>query len=1112
MKLLLKHILLVAACLLTMSAMAQKEANIWYFGDSAGLDFNTNPPTPLLNSQMSVAEGCASIADSNGNLLFYTDGMTIWNKQHQVMSNGTGIKGGNTPVQGNIIAQKPGSNTEYYLFTCTDGTNPNFPNNRSLNYSIIDMTLSAGLGAVTVKNVNLKDTINEGLCAVKHGGQNSIWIVVSDKRFLSDSLFAFELSSNGVSSIPVSSGFGGVGYTIQQHMTIKFSRNGESAVQRMSSSVVRVFEFDDTQGNFTLSYSINVPSYIAGLEFSPSGRYLYVSTGSPPYHVIQFDLNAGSQALVAASAINLPNYAQISGLQLAPNGKIYGANTNTFNDSLLVIHHPDSAGTSCQLESQGQFLGGKFSRQGLPQFVASMLKPQPFLKVSDTCQAEETQFDLSVYLANIDSVYWDFGDTASSNTWSTSNTVTHIFSGSDTFNVTATAFVSYYEDTTLVHDTLSLSKNIFIHPLPQIDLGNDTILCEGDSLVILNSNTTLSMEYLWSDSTTNEFLQVLEPNTYWVEASTLCGVAHDTIVIDSVLPAIVNFGPDSVLCVGDTLVLDAFVAGGNYSWQDNSTDSVFVVTAQGTYSVMASGICNTAYDTINLYFSDPVQDQLPPDTAFCVGQTAIFSVQADSALFLWSTGDTTDSIAVQSADTFIVEITNACGVFHDSVSVFIDYPLDPYLGNDTVLCVGDSHTYRLNLDGMVEYDWHNGAQVDTFQVVEPGHFWVDVSNTCGTFTDSLVVDYDQIPMISLPNDTVLCVGQTMNLAVSFSRSSYTWSTGVSDSNIVVSNTGNYSVTATNLCGLDSSDINIAIDYPLSVDLGSSIHACEGDSIKLGFSVPNEPAYQWSNGLRDSLIVITNSGRYHLTITNQCGSYSDDLYAYFKKVPIIGFPEDTIVCAEGAWLLKPADRFDSYKWQDGRTDNIYEINASGTYWLTAWSECGEARDTVSVHMAEELDLSLGDDTVLCAEMGVLKLNAYSPRAFAYDWNTGSSDPEIVVTNSGVYSVTVYSDSSCVTTDEIFVDDCPHYFYLPNSFSPNGDGVNEIFQAQGEYIDKFEMAVFDRWGNLLFKSNDINIGWDGKHKGKMLPIGIYAVRIKYSSNGVVFEKHDQVSLMH
>jgi len=181
---------------------AQKEANIWYFGQYAGLDFNSGEPIALTNSAMSQYEGCATISDSYGNLLFYTDGMTVWNKQHQVMPNGTGLMGHPSSTQSGVIVPKPGSNNIYYIFTV-----PAEIGNSGLRYSVVDLSLNGGLGDVTSdKNIYITGPTEEKITAVKHNNNFDIWVITHN--WDSDEFLAYLVTSDGINSNPVISNVG----------------------------------------------------------------------------------------------------------------------------------------------------------------------------------------------------------------------------------------------------------------------------------------------------------------------------------------------------------------------------------------------------------------------------------------------------------------------------------------------------------------------------------------------------------------------------------------------------------------------------------------------------------------------------------------------------------------------------------------------------------------------------------------------------------------------------------------------------------------------------------------------------------------------------------------
>lgn len=193
-------------CCLLLAALqglyAQKEANIWHFGTNAGLDFNSGNPTPLLDGQIATNEGVASIADADGNLLFYTEGMYVFNKNHELMQNGIGLMGDTSTSQSAVIVPKPLSLTTYYIFTLSlEGNEP------GLRYSEIDITLDGGLGAVTEnKNIPLTTPCTEHMTAVGHSNGTDIWVIVHG--YGNNAFHAFIVTPDGVNTVGVTSNSG----------------------------------------------------------------------------------------------------------------------------------------------------------------------------------------------------------------------------------------------------------------------------------------------------------------------------------------------------------------------------------------------------------------------------------------------------------------------------------------------------------------------------------------------------------------------------------------------------------------------------------------------------------------------------------------------------------------------------------------------------------------------------------------------------------------------------------------------------------------------------------------------------------------------------------------
>jgi hypothetical protein len=184
--------LIILHFLIPDGALAQKEGNMWCFGDGAGIDFNSGSPVFFPGVALTQWEGVSSIANANGQLLFYSDGITVWNRNHTVMPNGSGLTGGFSSTQSALIVKQPGPNPYYYLFSApeTGSFNP-------LNYSIVDTTLQGGLGDITLKNVAVYPNCDERVTACRHSNGTDIWILTS--TFSGDSIAAFLLSSSGLS-------------------------------------------------------------------------------------------------------------------------------------------------------------------------------------------------------------------------------------------------------------------------------------------------------------------------------------------------------------------------------------------------------------------------------------------------------------------------------------------------------------------------------------------------------------------------------------------------------------------------------------------------------------------------------------------------------------------------------------------------------------------------------------------------------------------------------------------------------------------------------------------------------------------------------------------------
>jgi PKD repeat protein len=358
-------------------ARSQGETKNWYFGVFAGVSFPSTGPVALTNGSLYTTEGCSSISDTAGNLLFYTDGITVYNSNHVAMPNGSGLLGDVSTTQSALIVKKPNSNSLYYIFTLAADGGPD-----GMRYSIVDMTLQGGLGDVTsTKNVFLMNHLTEKLCAVNTSNNEGVWVMVHG--FGDNKFYAYLLDQTGLNTTPVMTAIGTVhdSTSIQNaYGYMKFSPNGHKIACAIGyQDKVELFDFNNLDAGMANPITFSYSDHCYGVEFSPQSKYLYITRyniAAQTFWLDQYNLLAGNPAAINASqytvqAVYDPD--ELRALQLARNGKIYIARSNA--GFLDVINAPDSLGAACGYSAAAVSLNGNSCMLGLPNFNASFFKP-----------------------------------------------------------------------------------------------------------------------------------------------------------------------------------------------------------------------------------------------------------------------------------------------------------------------------------------------------------------------------------------------------------------------------------------------------------------------------------------------------------------------------------------------------------------------------------------------------------------------------------------------------------------------------------------------------------------------------------------------------------------
>lgn len=352
------------------------------FGQGGCLNFNSGTPTAVSGSQVFgnptqpgdylYSEGCTSISDSSGTLLFYSNGEKVWNKLNQIMPNGNSLMGFYSSTSAALVIPFPLSDSLYYLFT-TDGIERYLQ--KGLRYSVINMCLDNGKGDVvnSQKNIFLLDTVSEKLCAVAHPNGTDIWLI-AHKHF-TNSFYAYLITPTGINAPVISSvgtihtgNFGfynGCGTAIGQ---MKASSNGSKlglVFSNVNPSVAEIFDFNSTTGIVSNAISLQTNGNEYGIEFSPDNSKLYLTNIQG---LFQFDISSGNQSTINSSKTQIINASCLpSPLQLGPDGKIYVSRCSNF---LGVINNPNVYGTNCNFVNNSVNISPATNNTSLPGFIA----------------------------------------------------------------------------------------------------------------------------------------------------------------------------------------------------------------------------------------------------------------------------------------------------------------------------------------------------------------------------------------------------------------------------------------------------------------------------------------------------------------------------------------------------------------------------------------------------------------------------------------------------------------------------------------------------------------------------------------------------------------------
>lgn len=1071
MKGLVKYLVIIN-CLSTYF-LAQNENKKWYFGGNAGLDFMTNPPTILSNSSMSVNEGCSSISDSNGSLLFYTDGVTIWNQSHMVMANGTSLFGGSTSSQSSLIIKQPNQANIYYVFTLQGGGGGG-----GLRYSIVDMSLALGQGSVTIKNATLYPSpCLEKLTNTIHCNGVDNWIVIHE--YQSNNFRSFLLTSAGINTTAVVSSVG-ANYNTGGYLfgCMKLSPNGKKIGLAFSDLInqVHLFDFDNSTGVITNPLILGPCPFPYGCEFSPDGTKLYAASWNmflnTQWNLYQWNLCAVSNSAIISSqfAISTSSIVALGSLQLAPDGKIYVARKN--QTMLGVISNPNALGNLCNYSDLGQSISPGVSKDGLPNFGTFhfVQPPGPFSYTSNialSCNSATFEIPQICTAAGttVNSVSWNFGDPGSgiANTSNLFSPV-HIYPGPGSYTVGLVINYACRSDTIL---------QPVIITSPTIGVTTTSSNCAGiGSATVLTVGGSGSYSYTWTPSAqTSSVANNLSAGLYTLTMLDNGGGCVGTTTLLIVPVFSLNVTNSQSLACNSVPIATAGISITNgsglysYNWSGTAvTASVVSGLAAGLHTVIVSDLINLCSITNTFLIAQPsalTLNIVSSSATACVGSSVVLSGTTQGGIsgyfYNWVNGPASNSIIVNEAigGNYVYTLNsidaNTCAVTNTISVIFVSNPILSVF--NVSICPTEVAT--LTATGATTYTWYpnliGGSSFTQSPATSQQYTLVGALLSCTSAAIASII-LKPVPSVTLGSNSPICSNQMLNF-YSSGGTSFVWNGPVNYISaaqnptiypVSTNQSGLYTltVTAANSCTAGAS-VNVTINpTPTLSVFGSTV--CSNQSMSLSANSFSGSSYYWlgpgSFTSNSQYPVVSNinstlSGIYHVTVTSLMNCSNTGVAdVTITTLPTIFISANNPLCA-GTNLFLSGGGGSIYNWsgpnsftssiQSPSINNVGFMNA-GTYTLTAITGPCIVNSVQTISINPIPSPIVNYNAPLCDQH---TLQLYANSGYSYSWsgpqNFSSSiqNPSISVvsfSNAGSYSLTMSDANGCMGVAVVLVD--------------------------------------------------------------------------------------------
>ena len=1135
-KVIMKKIGFVLLLLLTTAKISgQNEASFWYFGQNAGLRFDaeSGTVTGITNGQIDTLEGCTSISDTTGSLLFYTDGQTVWNRNHQIMQNGnyfggTGLLGDPSSTSSGLIVPKPDDPNKYYIFTVDEPHHDNaatYPDqnndftvpeqddgfNNGFNYSLVDMTLNGGLGDVDDLEKNrplitydenndleVRYKCSEKITAVRAEDCSSFWVITH----FGNKFYAFKVGIDGINTIPVISTIGPYipieGYRRNSLGYLKASPDasklisanyGEGTVTAGDAGGgIYLFDFDNETGIVSNSlelYSAQNNNSPYGVEFSAENRKVYATINIGPgggggaSQILQWNLES-ADIPNSQQVIHTSNILSAGALQLGIDRRIYRAQFS-FNISsnlsryLGVITNPEADGLATNYDEQGILLdvtgfNQNTSRIGLPPFIQSLFNSQ-----TDIIRNGESTTELR--LCTNDSYTLQADDIPGADyAW--------------TFEGTLLAETS----SQLLVDTPGFYE-VFIEP------NNGDCPIEGNALVGI-------FEIPVANSLTNIIACDNASNDGFIAFDFTDKNAETLLTQDTNQFSVHYFGTQDDANTGENEII--------FPYTNISNPQTIFVRVNNTENSNCFDINSFQLEVFNT-----------PQI-----------VQLNTIAFCDNVGDVMDGIAIIELGDLIPSVLGS----QDETQTSITFHPTQNDADDNTSPLPLTYTNTRAFNETIFVRTENTSSTTCYST---GSF--DLTINAAPIANNIAIvqcDEDGIP----EGFTTFNINQVLeDITEGTSQRLVEFFTSQTDAEnqldaIDGNSFDNYfnpqiiyaRVTNTNTSCINFSEISLEVSTTSSNN--ASLQLCDTDGTEDGFMEFNlndsntivlagAPAgldLHYFETYEDALVEInpldttfTNTIPYNQTIfarvenSNACYGISQieltilelpNIETDFATLYCLNFFPETI-SLDGGVIGDLSNNY-SYEWSTGEDTAIIEIDAPGTYTVSVFNPNGCFKErTINVlpsNIATITDIQIAD----ASQNNTISVFVSGEGDYEYaldDINGPYQDSNtFTYVQPGLYTVYIRDKNNCGITEDLV-----SVIGFPKFFTPNDDARNDFWQVSG-INDQFQanssVLIFDRYGRLLKELDPHSRGWDGTYNGVKLPTSDYWFKVKLEDERV------------